>query len=358
MRAAERGRHGDAGSRATSTAAGSRRGTSRSSGGCRGTCPLTSPTSAPRATAATRGSTSTCRRRYGGGAASRPYFATLRPAERDPVLGSAAARPRYNSLQVAFNKSVHAAACMFKGAYTLSKSMNESDDDGRTGFDLRASRSSSDRNWAVAGFDRTHNLQLGFVYQLPWQNDGGGYDNVPKAILGDWQVNGVVAAFSGTPFTVTADGTSLNTPGITQTRESRRRRSPCSANIGGGAASGSTRPRSLSRPASPIGNTGRNQFRGPGALERSTCRCSATFPLGGQRQLELPVPGRTTSSITRCSPIPSSRHHLGHLRTDHRHRRRRSYPERQHPARSALPVLSGSSLGPPRPIGRGRAVFL
>ena len=34
--------------------------------------------------------------------------------------------------------------------------------------------------------------------------------------IDDWQLNGIVAAFSGSPFTVTADGTSLNTPGNTQ----------------------------------------------------------------------------------------------------------------------------------------------
>ena len=31
----------------------------------------------------------------------------------------------------------------------------------------------------------------------PWQNDGSGYGNVAKAIVADWQVNGVFAAFSG-----------------------------------------------------------------------------------------------------------------------------------------------------------------
>ena len=36
----------------------------------------------------------------------------------------------------------------------------------------------------------------------------GGYDGVLHAIADDWQVNGVLAAFSGTPFTVTASGTS------------------------------------------------------------------------------------------------------------------------------------------------------
>ena len=43
-----------------------------------------------------------------------------------------------------------------------------------------------------------------------------------NAIANDWQVNGVLAAFSGNPFTVTASGTSLNTPSNQQNGRPRR----------------------------------------------------------------------------------------------------------------------------------------
>ncbi len=52
---------------------------------------------------------------------------------------------------------------------------------------------------------------MGFAYQLPWQSSGS-YDGLLKAIVQDWQFNGMFGAFSGTPFTVTGDGTVLNTP--------------------------------------------------------------------------------------------------------------------------------------------------
>ena len=58
---------------------------------------------------------------------------------------------------------------LFKGAYTLSKAMNETDDDGRATLTFNTP-SELWRNWAPAGFDRRHNLQLGFVYALPWQS--------------------------------------------------------------------------------------------------------------------------------------------------------------------------------------------
>ncbi len=149
--------------------------------------------------------------------------------------------------------------------------MNESDNDGRATLTWNTP-SELGRNWAPAGFDRRHNFQLGFAYALPWQSTGG-YDSVVKAIVGDWQLNGVFAAFSGTPFTVTASGTSLNTPTqpagrrpdrhVQRDRQDRRRPAP-----------GSTRPRSRSRPASGSATRAGTSSTVPAATT-STSRCSA-----------------------------------------------------------------------------------
>lgn len=65
-------------------------------------------------------------------------------------------------------------------------------------------------------YDRTHNLAAAFVAELPfgkgkrWMSAGAG-----SKILGGWQVNGLIAAYSGTPFTVTSNNP-LNAPGNTQ----------------------------------------------------------------------------------------------------------------------------------------------
>ena len=103
---------------------------------------------------------------------------------------------------------------LIKGAYTLSKAENMADDDGATVTFNTPSQ--FDRNFALAGFDRTHNFHVAAVYQLPWQSNGG-HGNVVRAIVNDWQLNGTFAAFSGTPFTVTANGNVVNT------RATRRR---------------------------------------------------------------------------------------------------------------------------------------
>jgi hypothetical protein len=69
-------------------------------------------------------------------------------------------------------------------------------------------------NEATSDFDRTHNLNITSIVQLPfgpgrrWMNDGG----VVSHIVAGWQVNNILSFYSGTPFSVTASGTSLNAP--------------------------------------------------------------------------------------------------------------------------------------------------
>jgi hypothetical protein len=224
---------------------------------------------------------------YGGGASSRPYFIS-HGRQLDTNVWGAILDTDYDSLQVAVNRPF-LQGFLLKGAYTLSRAMNETDADGRTGLAFGAHPLEQDRSWAKAGYDRPHNLQLGFVYQLPWQSTEGGYDNVAKAILGDWQLNGVFGAFSGTPFHVTASGTALNTPGITQTANFSGGDLKILGNIG--AAGPWFDTTQFSQPTGvTIGNVKRNQFRGPGGwtLDLSLFR---SFSLGAMRRLEVRAEG-------------------------------------------------------------------
>jgi hypothetical protein len=72
-------------------------------------------------------------------------------------------------------------------------------------------------NTALSPFDRTHNLNITNVTELPfgpgkpWLKDGVG-----AAILGGWQVNNLISFWSGLPFDITASGTSLNAPESSQ----------------------------------------------------------------------------------------------------------------------------------------------
>jgi hypothetical protein len=218
----------------------------------------------------------------GGGDASRPYarfgrFIALNSwGQRLPT--------RYNSLQVSLNKPF-THGLLFRGAYTLSKAMNESDADGRATLSYNTP-SELHRNWAPAGFDRRHNFHLGFAYELPWRTDGSSSRNIGRLLANDWMVNGVLAVFSGTPFNITASGTELNTPSNMQTADLVGTWSVTDKIGAEGAWFDTTafaQPRGIR-----FGDVGRNQFYGPGGynLDLSVFRA---FPLGGTRRLELRI---------------------------------------------------------------------
>ena len=129
--------------------------------------------------------------------------------------------------------------------------------------------------------------------------------------------------FSGAPFTVTADGNTLNTPGNTQTADlvgTVRRSAPLA------------RPGRIFDPAAwaqpegvRFGNTPINQFRGPGGwnLDLSVFR---SFPLGGTRANR--GPGRSDQrhqyvQVRQPDEQPHERRFHAHLRLNS------SYAERQ-----------------------------
>jgi hypothetical protein len=119
-------------------------------------------------------------------------------------------RGNYHSLQTSLSKPF-TRGFLVRGAYTLSRTENEADDSGWQGL-MFNHPTVLDRNYALAGFDRTHNFQMAFVAELPFGRNGGAL----SPIIRDWQINGIFSAYSGTPFTVTAPGELLNAPGNTQ----------------------------------------------------------------------------------------------------------------------------------------------
>jgi hypothetical protein len=216
----------------------------------------------------------------GTGNQGRPYFALNRIVRIDSWGDRL--KTDYKSLQVSLNKPF-THGLLFKGAYTLSKSMNQSDSDGRATLSWNTP-SELWRNWAPAGFDRRHNFQMGFAYSLPWQSAAGSHSDILGAIFNDWQINGLFAAFSGTPFTVTADGAALNTPSNTQTADFAGDFTVL-GNIGAAGKWFDIAP--FTQPTGVrFGNSGRNQFYGPGGynLDFSIFR---SFPFQQTRRLEV-----------------------------------------------------------------------
>src|SRR5262249_3495184 len=144
----------------------------------------------------------------GSGQGGRLYFQKFRRSTQtnmwDGYLSS-----HYHALQVALNKSF-SKGLLVKGAYTYSKAIDMTDEDGWAGVTWNWGPAFY-RNRAPAGFDRTHIFQIGWVYDLPFGKGKSWAKTGPASyLLGNWQVNGGMACYTGTPFTVGSSGTSLN----------------------------------------------------------------------------------------------------------------------------------------------------
>jgi outer membrane receptor protein involved in Fe transport len=99
--------------------------------------------------------------------------------------------------------------------YTLSRAENYQDNDSNPRIPYPPEK---ERNKGLAGFDRTHNLQTYWVYNLPfgkgqrWATSGLG-----DAVFGGWQFNGILQVMSGTPINIVqGSGGNLNAAGSGQ----------------------------------------------------------------------------------------------------------------------------------------------
>ncbi len=142
----------------------------------------------------------------GGGNASRKYF-DIAGTTTVNSWGSRT-KQRYKGLQLSLNRPFR-NGLMLKGAYSLSEAKNMADEDGWVGLTWNHPLKYND-NFALAGYDRTHIAQLGFLYELPFFKNSKG---ALHAILGGWQMNGIGSFYSGTPYSISGTNTALNCQG-------------------------------------------------------------------------------------------------------------------------------------------------
>jgi hypothetical protein len=117
----------------------------------------------------------------------------------------------YNALQAQAQKRFSAGAS-FLVAYTLSRTMSNTDTAFPTFNSSALNKFNPKSEWSIASNDQTHILSISGVYELPigpgkpLLNRGG---TLARNILGGWQISGVASYSSGQPFGIAASGTPL-----------------------------------------------------------------------------------------------------------------------------------------------------
>jgi hypothetical protein len=166
----------------------------------------------------------------------------------------------YNGLQTRLRKRL--GASLIGVSYTFSKAINSGTDNGDGGL-FRNYPLSYGLSKSLSGFDRTHVLNVSYIYQLPfgkghkWANNG-----FASWIIGGWELNGIISRSSGLPFTVNTSS-NLNAPGQTN---SANQINPTVQILGGHDASHPYYDGNAfaNPPNGVLGSTGRDILRGPG----------------------------------------------------------------------------------------------
>jgi hypothetical protein len=219
----------------------------------------------------------------GSGTAGLPYaklFGRTQPTNMwDGYLSS-----HYHSLQTSVRRQF-SNGLMIQGAYTWSKAINMTDDDGWASVGWNWAPV-FDRNRAPAGYDRTHVFQIGWVYDLPF-GKGKPYANsgLLSHIVGDWEVDGVMSAYTGTPFNISAPSDSLNAPNNTQTADQVKSNVEKLGQAGpGGVWFDPTAFKTVTEQR--FGSSGRNILRGPGVFN-TDLTLARTFPIKERVNLQF-----------------------------------------------------------------------
>jgi hypothetical protein len=118
------------------------------------------------------------------------------------------ANAHYNGLQFDLNSQIKRDLSL-RVFYTLSRSIDPSNqtNGGGGGGDL-VSVSNPYAGWQYdvgrSGYDRLNNLSVNFIYSLPFMRNST--NALAKALIGGWEVSGIVTIESGLPLNVTISG--------------------------------------------------------------------------------------------------------------------------------------------------------
>jgi len=165
----------------------------------------------------------------------------------------------YNSLQANATKRF-SHGLTFTVSYTYSKTLGVGDDQASfvNVLDFK-------KDYGPTSYDFTHMLTISHLYELPFGSGKRFVNSSPlRFLVGGWQVNGILRAATGAPFTATADSTSCNCPGNGNFADA-----VAPVRILGGTGPGQLwfDTSAFAQPGpNRFGTAGRNTIRGPGLI--------------------------------------------------------------------------------------------
>jgi hypothetical protein len=137
-------------------------------------------------------------------ASANPFNLRPNPLYADITLIESRATSRYNALQIRYQQRTGDGLSML-AAYTLGKSTDDASgfftSAGDPNFPQDSNNPGAERG--PSSFDIRHRFSLSASYALPFGPEGKWVtDGWASAVLGDWEIHGIVTAQSGRPFTV------------------------------------------------------------------------------------------------------------------------------------------------------------
>lgn len=199
----------------------------------------------------------------GGGAASQPYF-RFNGTTGSEIVVLPFETQHYNSFQASLEHRF-SHGLQFQLAYTREKWIYTCCDDSGDGGPAIPIPQYTHLNRSLASADRPDNLRISSLYELPFGRGKMLFNNsgIVPALVGGWQINAIFTHYSGSPFTVSSSGTSLNAPGNSQRANQIKQKV---VTLGG---VGSTGPWFDPLAYAPVttaafGTAGFNSIRGPG----------------------------------------------------------------------------------------------
>ena len=185
----------------------------------------------------------------------------------------------YEGLQATLRKRI--GASLFGASYAFSKTMDDSNGDNNDGTLWRAYPVSYNLDKRLSGISRAQTLSIYWVYNLPFGKGHTMLNSGPAAyIVGGWQISGILARYSGLPFSIgTASSINAGGQGTSATQIN-----PVVKILGGHDANDPYFDGSafVNPPTGVLGTTGQDLLIGPGYFQLNAS-VTRTFAFKSER---------------------------------------------------------------------------